>query len=260
MEFFTLIAFGFLTGILSSMFGFGGGFIIVPLLYRILPHNSYSMQIAIATSLGVMITNSAFSVYNAQKNNSIIWKLIFPIFYYIGCGSVIGAFVTTLLPSSVVRYIFIAYMLFVIMNCVRKKSFVKKEDKVISLSKNRHVVFGLLIGSTASLLGVGGSIITIPLMRKLGLSMKHAAAIGNMLSLPVALVGAIVYAFLGNKLNLELGNAYLGLVYLPALFVLSMTGFIGVPIGSYLVNKISDKTHAIGFILLLFISLTAILV
>jgi len=183
MEFFTLIAFGVLTGILSSMFGFGGGFIIVPLLYR-----------------------------------------------------------------------------FVIMNCVRKKSFVKKEDKVISLSKNRHVVFGLLIGSTASLLGVGGSIITIPLMRKLGLSMKHAAAIGNMLSLPVALVGAIVYAFLGNKLNLELGNAYLGLVYLPALFVLSMTGFIGVPIGSYLVNKISDKTHAIGFILLSFISLTAILV
>lgn len=53
---YTLI--GVLIGILSSLFGFGGGFVVVPILYAFLPASvpgDYIMHTAIGTSLAVMI-------------------------------------------------------------------------------------------------------------------------------------------------------------------------------------------------------------
>ncbi|MFS2163054.1 TSUP family transporter [Variovorax sp. Varisp62] len=48
---------------------------------------------------------------------------------------------------------------------------------------------GLVIGWIAAFLGVGGSVMTVPLMRRRGIAMGHATAMANPLSLPVALAG-----------------------------------------------------------------------
>ncbi|SDI98422.1 sulfite exporter TauE/SafE family protein [Natribacillus halophilus] len=69
--FFSLI--GVLIGMTSSLFGFGGGFIVVPILYAFLPDTipaDYVMHTAIGTSLAVMIINSFNSTLNhARKGN-----------------------------------------------------------------------------------------------------------------------------------------------------------------------------------------------
>ena len=61
---------GIMIGILSSMFGFGGGFVVVPILFAFLPDSipsEYLMHTAIGTSLAVMIINSFNSTYNHAK-------------------------------------------------------------------------------------------------------------------------------------------------------------------------------------------------
>ncbi len=52
------------------MFGFGGGFIVVPILFTFLPDTipaEYLMHTAIGTSLAVMIINSLNSTLNHAK-------------------------------------------------------------------------------------------------------------------------------------------------------------------------------------------------
>ncbi|MDZ4938491.1 TSUP family transporter, partial [Clostridium perfringens] len=71
---FTFI--GVFIGVLSSLFGLGGGFVVVPILYVFLPHvvpAEYVMHTAVGTSLAVMIINSTNSTYNHSKQGNINW-------------------------------------------------------------------------------------------------------------------------------------------------------------------------------------------
>ncbi|SEM58603.1 Sulfite exporter TauE/SafE [Paenibacillus sp. cl141a] len=72
MVWFTVI--GVFIGVLSSLFGLGGGFVVVPILYVFLPSvvpAEYVMHTAVGTSLAVMVINSANSTYNHAKKGNI---------------------------------------------------------------------------------------------------------------------------------------------------------------------------------------------
>ena len=62
---------GFTTGTTTVLFGFGGGFVVVPFVYQLLvrqpPLASDAMHIAVATSTAVMIFNAGWvSFQNAE--------------------------------------------------------------------------------------------------------------------------------------------------------------------------------------------------
>lgn len=260
MEYLILFSFGVFTGITASLFGFGGGFIIVPLIYHLIGNNPYSMQIAVATSISIMIVNSINAMLKHHKAGNIIWERVVPLAYYIAIGSVVGSILATQLNSSIVRYLFITYMVFVIYDCTMKKNFVNQANEQKHLTSITQIWAGTVIGIIASALGVGGSVLTVPLMRKLGLSMKYAVALANPMSLPVAIIGTIVYIIIGIHTNIHLGSKYIGFIYIPGLIILSASGFIGVPIGTYLADKVPDKIHARIYILLLLLTLISMLI
>src|SRR5210317_812438 len=74
MEIYLLV---FITGIgvsfISTLFGLGGGIIMVPILSLILP---YSHLEAVATSLATIIMVASFNTYNFNKNNVIVWSIV----------------------------------------------------------------------------------------------------------------------------------------------------------------------------------------
>ncbi|AUR52788.1 sulfite exporter TauE/SafE family protein [Aquella oligotrophica] len=260
MEYFILVFFGVLTGMTASLFGFGGGFVIVPLIYHMVGNNPHAMQIAVATSTSIMIINSINAIYRHNRAGNILWSWVTPIAYFIGIGSIFGAALASHLGDKVVKYTFVAYISYVIYDCLTKKEFIQQKASSKTLSTQQKIWNGLGIGIIASALGVGGSVLTVPLMRKLGLSMKHAVALANPLSLPVAIIATIIYIILGEKTNINPDHMYLGFIYLPGVIILSICGFIGVPIGTHLAGKISDQLHAKIYIGLLFIAILSILV
>lgn len=261
MTFIILGVFGVLAGITASLFGFGGGFVVVPLLYHLLgANNPSSMHIAVATSTSIMIINSINAAYKHNKNKNIIWHIVFPLIIYIAIGAILGVYLTKFMNDNIIRWCFIAYMIYTIYDCLAKKDFINNTALNIR-SLNRYLNFGLgiLIGIVATALGVGGSVMTVPLMRRLGAKMKNAVAMANPLSFPVGLVGTIGYTALAHTQGVHLGNYYVGFIYLPAFLFLAVGGLIGVPIGAKLVNKIPDTVHAKIYILLLVIVLVAML-
>ena len=85
---------------------------------------------------------------------------------------------------------------------------------------------GFAIGLVNGILGAGGGMIAVPLLKKAGLTQKesHVNAIG--IILPITIVTASIYLYKGN---VTLNQAF---VYMP-------TGVFGAVLGTYLLKKIS---------------------
>lgn len=255
-----IIIAGFLTGITTIMFGFGGGFVVVPLVYHVLvatntvPHDA--MHIAVATSTAVMVVNSLYATIKNYRAGNLDLHAIFPLFYFIGIGSVLGVFLAILLHDNVIKILFIIYMVITIADCLFREGFLKNQESKSKLSNTTLFVGGPIIGVIASMLGVGGSVMTVPLLRRRGYEMKTCVSSANPLSVPVAVMGAIFYASLGW--DKHFGSYYLGYINLKIFIILVLSGFFGIVFAMKFIPKISDGLHAKIYVLLLIVVLVAI--
>ena len=89
-------------------------------------------------------------------------------------------------------------------------------------------------------LGVGGSVMTVPLMRRRGASMTAATAAANPLSLPMAVVGSATYALLAWN-DAPLGAWHAGCIDLRACLVLVVGSWLGIRLASRWIGKIPDR-------------------
>ncbi|WP_413770273.1 TSUP family transporter, partial [Vibrio vulnificus] len=79
----------------------------------------------------------------------------------------------------------------------------------------------------ATFLGVGGSVMTVPLLRRCGLSMSQATSMANPLSLPVAVAGTLAYMAVAGVTR-DLGPWLVGYVDLQAFAVLTIGSLVGI--------------------------------
>src|SRR5258708_20149562 len=103
-----LVIVGIITGITAGMFGFGGGFVIVPLVYHFFPaydllaasDRGYLLQVGVATSTAVMIVGTTYSSLKHHLAGNIDWSAGFPLAAYIGIASPTRAPLPPLGPGS----------------------------------------------------------------------------------------------------------------------------------------------------------------
>ena len=249
------LAIGVLVGILSSMFGLGGGIIIVPILYLLLPSqhipDSLTMHVAVASSLAIMIVNSTNATLSHHKRGNIIWPIFMKLAPAIAVGALIGNLVSHYFDDEILRYLFIAFLIYTVISSFLKKTFIHVEHSDIQMP--RQTITNLVgggIGIIATLLGIGGSILTLPFLRRSKLQMIHAVALATPLSLPIALVGSVSSIFTGLT-QTHLPATCLGYINLPAFFGISIGSFVGVPIGIRLAQKLPDQLFSKLYLLLL---------
>ncbi|QQK79364.1 sulfite exporter TauE/SafE family protein [Salicibibacter cibi] len=245
---------GVLIGITSSLFGFGGGLIVVPILYAFLPETipaAFVMHTAIGTSLAVMIINSFNSTLNHAKKGNVQWSIFKFFFIYIALGSLLGGFLAYFFTSDLLRFAFIAFLMYVILSSVIKKTFIGQSgDRFQFPSRQKAVTTGIGIGAVSTLLGIGGSVMTIPYLRNRGLSMLHSVALATPLGLPIAIVGTFMYLGLGLQVP-NMPASTMGFIYLPAVVGFVLGGFIGVPIGRRIAQKLPDPLFSKVYLVLL---------
>ena len=111
------------------------------------------------------------------------------------------------------------------------------------MKKLKLISLGFITGVLNGLLGAGGGMIVVPLLKKLGVSVKSAHATSVLVILPLTLASACLYLFQGR---MTLNDAW---IYMPF-------GAVGAVIGAKLLPKISNK--AISRIFALFILYAAV--
>ncbi|WP_085520682.1 sulfite exporter TauE/SafE family protein [Tuberibacillus sp. Marseille-P3662] len=251
------LAIGILTGLLSSMFGFGGGFVVIPVLYLLLPNlnvpDSLVMHVAVGTSLAVMIVNAINSTISHHRKGHILWFIFLRMAPGIACGALIGGVMASFIGGNILRYLFILFMIYTIASSLIKKTFVDIKDNDIAMpDPTKTSLLGGGIGFIATLLGVGGSVIIIPFLRKCQLKMINAVSLATPLSLPVAVIGTITSIWTGMQ-EPGLPPWCLGFVYIPAFIGIVVGGFIGVPIGTRIAHHLPDRLFSKIYLALLIV-------
>jgi uncharacterized membrane protein YfcA len=261
MFYLLLMLFGCMTGVTAVLFGFGGGFVVVPLLYHMLSAvygadsaiGQSAMHIAVATSTCVMIVNALVATLKHQRAGHLIRHYVWPLAGYIGVGSVLGAMAAVWVSGEVIRYAFIVYLGLTIADCLLRGGFLEPlhGQSPRRLGMAQTLGGGLLIGTVATFLGVGGSVMTVPLLRRCGLSMTQATSMANPLSVPVALAGTLTYMALAGFSPVELGPWFIGYVDLLAFGVLTLGSLLGIRMASRWIGVLADRLHARVYISLL---------
>lgn len=267
MSLLILAAFGCLTGVTTVLFGFGGGFVVVPLVYHVLiaghapgqPGYDSAMQIAVATSTAVMVISASMATFKQHRAAKLVRGYIWPLAGYIALGSVAGAVLASAMSSNGVRIAFMVYLGLTIADCLLREGFLQSASH-IKRTVRAIPIKGVTIGTVATLLGVGGSVMTVPLMRRAGLSMAQSSALANPLSMPVALVGSLMYAVTGQIEMEGMNNGFLGYIYLPAFGLLTVGSIIGVRLTIPFAGRIPDKLHAHIYVALLILVLLALVI
>lgn len=258
MSLLLLAVLGCMTGVTTVLFGFGGGFVVVPLVYHLVMSShapgdagyDNAMQIAVATSTAVMVVSAWVATFRQRRAGRLVGGYVWPLAGYIALGAVAGAILGSAMSSDAVRAGFVAYLALTIADCLFRKGFLHTSDPT---ARGLHGVplKGIGIGVVAALLGVGGSVMTVPMLRRSGLSMAQASALANPLSLPVAMAGALMYGVMGQLRMPGIHSGFFGYIYLPALVLLSAGALIGVRLALPLSGKIPDRLHARIYIALL---------
>lgn len=228
MEWICLAILGLCSGIISSLFGLGGGTILVPALTLI----GYDITYAVGLSIMQMVFSSFLgSFINYQKKLIEIQAGIL-----LGLGGLVGSsfsgFILSHLSSRALYFIFLSFL------CVSFYQYflapkISYEQKELSLHKKTLILIiaGCFVGLFSSSLGVGGGLLLIPICGYfLGLNSKEVAPLGLFF---------ICFSSLSGAFSLY----HSGFIHLDKGILLACFSMLGTTFGSYFLQKISEKRH-----------------
>ncbi|SHF91480.1 sulfite exporter TauE/SafE family protein [Streptoalloteichus hindustanus] len=261
---FALILFvlGCLSGVTTVLFGFGGGFVTVPVVYAVVAATTGAdaMHTAVATSTAVMIVNASWATVTQVRAGRLRREYLHPLVLFITVGAALGAFAANWASDTVLHVLFIAYLAVTIVDSVARSGFTdvrRRSGEARPLGRLASTAGGVGIGAVASFLGVGGSVMTVPLLRRRGLSMVEATAMANPLSVPVALVATLVYALQAPAAHHPGQIGYVNLVAVAALLCGSLPA---IAITRRVAGRVPDRAHAIAYVGFLVLVLVAMIV
>ena len=185
----TFIGIGLLAGLLSGLFGVGGGTVIVPLLVLLL---AFDQRLAAGTSLAAIVPTATVGVISYAASGSVAWipALI------LAAGAVVGAQIgTRLLPrisQTALRWGFVGFLVVVIVSLFLVIPSRGAVFELTWLTGIALVVVGIGTGILAGLIGVGGGVIVVPvLMLAFGTSDLVAKGTSLLMMIPTALSGTV---------------------------------------------------------------------
>lgn len=255
--FISCIFLGSLVGFLAGLLGIGGGLIVVPALVYLLPyittasdvvgHGTLSaeviMPMALATSLAAIVMTSSSAAFAHHKNNNIPWEVTKPLMFTIAFGALLGAFIADHLSAQTLTYFFATIVLLLatyMLLSVRSQRYKEMPSNV------KLQIISLFTGIVASLMGMAGGAILVPVLTFFGMPLRHCFGIATVCGVMVALFGSLGYIISGFD-NTLLPPWSFGYVYLPALLGIVLTSSLFAPLGVKYASKLPVKTLKKGF-------------
>lgn len=226
-----LIVVGMLVGVLSGMFGIGGGTVIVPALVWL----GLSQRNAAATSTLAIVPTSISGVVSYATGRHVDWLAAVLLFCGMFVGGQIGSWLLSRLPELVLRWIFVAFLVFVVINQV---SFVPSRDHQIVMTVVTGIglaLLGVVIGTLAGLLGIGGGALAVP-----SLSMLFGAS-------DLVARGTSLLAMFPNSITTSAANLKRRLAHVKTALIIGVTAAATAPLGTWIAGEVSPRVGAIMF-------------
>ena len=253
---FFLLSIGFVAGILSGMFGVGGGFMTTPILIL----GGVPPAIAVGSEANHIVGSSltGFLNYFRRKNVDTLMGLILLIGGVLGSTTGVYLFRFLAVKGRIEEVISFAYILFlaVVGFYMLLESLKTRKKKKLGNLMKLHVhgwmhglpfrikfrrsklyisiipplLISFVIGILASIMGIGGGFILVPAMiYLLGMSTQVVIGTSLMQVLFVSITSTIMHAYVNQTVDVILSS------------LLLFGGVLGVQMGALIVQKISGE-------------------
>lgn len=226
-----LVATGLACGLLSGLFGIGGGTIIVPALVWL----GLSQRHAAATSLAAIVPTSVAGVTSYATGGNVNWVAALLLAVGVIAGSQLGSLLLSRLPEVVLRWIWVAFLVFVI---VQQVVFVPARDGHLVLhvwSGAFLVLLGVVTGALAGVLGIGGGAIMMPALSFLfGASDLMARGTSLLVMFPGAISGTVA-------------NWRRRIVHLRSGLIIGCSAVVTAPLGTMLAGWLTPRAGSLLF-------------
>ncbi len=177
-----------MAGVFSTLFGVGGGTVMVPLLVLLL---RFPTKIATATSLAAIIVTATVGVIS----HGVLGNVDLPYALLIGTPAIAGLLMGLRLKErmsvNALTYAFAALLVVVAVWMFVEQSASGTAESLTPTRGAIVIAFGVLAGVLAALFGVGGGIVFVPVLT-LVLGFPQLTAVGTSLLaiVPVSVVGS----------------------------------------------------------------------
>lgn len=276
MEFLGLVLIGCFVGLTTVLFGFGGGFVTVPIITLVdADRGQDTARVAAATSALVMLVNAIVATVSTKRSTLAHLTGRWWLLGLLALGGGLGAFAGRFAPEVLLQWGFVAYIAATAIDLLVRPGFFRRKSVVFDApagdkgvgdgtrgggvvagapgepsegGRGIAAVWGVPIGGLASFLGVGGSVMTVPMMRRSGATMTVATTLANPLTLVIMSPAVLVTILTPAAIDAPGIVGSLDLVAAAALLI------GGLPIIVFLrrrVPNIPEFLHAWGYFVLL---------
>lgn len=247
---------GTIAGLMAGLLGIGGGLIIVPALVFLLPifqdlPPSQVMVVAVSTSLCSIIFTCASSAWAHQKLHHISWDYTPTLLVGAAIGAASTGYLAHFIDANILKKFFGCAVLFLGLRMLINR---------VSLSRRQipsHSVLGAIsavLATVASLLGIGGGALYVPMLTYFSVGVRHAIGAAAIIGFVIACFATTGYVIAGWAQFSETPG-YFGYVHWPAVAGIVATSLFAAQFGANLTSWIPvEKIKKIFGIFLLIVS------
>jgi uncharacterized membrane protein YfcA len=235
---------GLAAGALSGLFGVGGGLLIVPGLVGIV---KLERRLAHGTSLAATLPIAAASVVTYLVHGNVDWTLAALLTVGSIGGAVLGTHLLHVVPKRVLVISFVVVIVATAIRLLLSAEPTGRSDITLT-SAALLVVVGIVSGTLAGMLGIGGGIIMVPAMVVL-YDVVPVIAKGTSVAVivPTSVTGTV-----RNRSNRN--------VDLRIAMVVGVTGAISAVFGGIAAEQMSARlSNGLFALLLLFVAITQLM-
>ena len=240
---------GVVTGVLSGLFGIGGGAIIVPVLYEIFRvlgvAEEVRMQLCVGTSLAIIVPTSirSFLAHRAKGNLPVevlrIWAL--PIVIAIVIGAALAAFV----PSYVFKLVFVIFTALIALRMLFGSELWRLGDTLPG--RPTMWLIGFITGFQSAIMGTGGGSISTLALMLYGVPIHTAVGVSAGVGVIISTVGTIGYVLAGLPQQALLPPLSLGFVSLIGFVLMAPISAWIAPLGARLAHSLPKRKLEVAF-------------
>ena len=247
MEYLFYLMVGSLAGLISGLFGLGGGAIIVPLLIftflaRGMPAE-ITTHLAIGTSLATIAFTALSSIYTHHQKQAIRWDIVKALVPGILLGAVLGGLFAISLGGVLLQLLFGGFLIIVALQLLIY------QPKVGARSLPNNIGMGAsgsFIGAVSALFGIGGGTLSVPLLTFFGIKIHQAVGTAAACGLPIALAATLSYSTATID-GVSIPQGSIGFVFLPALLGIIVASLPCARLGALLAHKVNAQKLRKGF-------------
>lgn len=244
-----IIVAGFVTGILSGLFGIGGGALIVPVLYEVFGvlgvPDDVRFQLCVGTSTAIIVPTNVLSYRIHRDKGAVMMDVVrawaIPSVIGVAAGSAIAAFA----PAAVLMLAFA-----VIASVIAFKLLFGRDNWRLAEQLPGRVgmtAYGLFLGLCASLMGISGGSIANMILTLHGKSMLQSVATSAGLGVPITIAGTVGYMLAGLPQQALTPPLSIGFVSLIGFVLMAPVASFTAPYGARLAHALSKRHLEIGF-------------